>query len=236
MNNSLLELSEYLPSYVDEDDRNKYYGCIYMTINLVNGKRYIGKQAFSRNIDPNSYYGSGKLLRLAIDKYGLQYFTKLILVYANDREQLARFEKDFIKLYNADTNDGFYNITPGGEGGNGSGLTNPDSLAKWHNTIRSKYGDTYSHLNSGDSVRKRTDKCMENGLGIYSDESLKARSGMYEYNNKIYYGLHNLANALNDNGLSLTYSQVHHLVISNYVSKKVLEQYPDIYRLVRRLR
>ena len=45
---------------------------IYKTTNLVNGKIYIGKD---KNNNP-SYLGSGKILKLAIKKYGKENFTK----------------------------------------------------------------------------------------------------------------------------------------------------------------
>lgn len=53
------------------------YGYIYKTTNLINGKFYIGKHK-SEKYDP-SYYGSGKIIRLAIKKYGLENFKNEVL-------------------------------------------------------------------------------------------------------------------------------------------------------------
>ena len=41
---------------------------IYKTTNLVNGKVYVGQEKWN---NPN-YLGSGKILRLAIKKYGIE--------------------------------------------------------------------------------------------------------------------------------------------------------------------
>ena len=50
---------------------------IYQITNTVNGKIYIGKH---QTTDVNdSYMGSGKLLKAAINKYGLAAFKKEIL-------------------------------------------------------------------------------------------------------------------------------------------------------------
>ena len=53
---------------------------IYKTTNLVNGKIYIGQDS---NNNPN-YLGSGKLLKYAISKYGIENFKLSIAVPEQD--------------------------------------------------------------------------------------------------------------------------------------------------------
>ena len=48
------------------------YGQIYLSINLINGKRYIGQ---SKQNNPH-YYGSGSIIKMAIKKYGRKNFEK----------------------------------------------------------------------------------------------------------------------------------------------------------------
>lgn len=48
---------------------------IYKVTNNINGKIYVGKQTNSRK----NYYGSGKLIKQAIQKYGIENFTKEII-------------------------------------------------------------------------------------------------------------------------------------------------------------
>lgn len=86
---------------------------IYETINKINGKRYIGKD---KHNDPN-YLGSGKILNKAIKKYGRENFVKTILEYCDSEDHLAQQEERWINLTNAQTSDMYYNIGPGGIGG-----------------------------------------------------------------------------------------------------------------------
>lgn len=91
----------------------QYY--IYMTINNINNNKYIGKHYGEIN---DNYLGSGKLLRRAINKYGEENFTRIILDYSNSEEENCEKEKYYISLYNATERKDFYNIHEGGNGGN----------------------------------------------------------------------------------------------------------------------
>ena len=68
-----------------------YY--IYRITNLINGKTYIGQHKYKKLND--SYMGSGKLIKLAVKKHGVENFKKEILEFdipnvdlANDWEQM----------------------------------------------------------------------------------------------------------------------------------------------------
>jgi hypothetical protein len=87
---------------------------IYKIINKVNGRWYIGKHNGS---DPN-YMGSGKLLRQAQHKYGLENFEKIILETVESEEQLNEREKHWIASTNAVNDSKSYNLASGGDGGN----------------------------------------------------------------------------------------------------------------------
>ena len=86
---------------------------IYCTTNLINGKKYIGKE-----VTPTKHYkGSGKILKQAIKKYGKDNFKKEILATTNDIKFLSELEEYYIDYYGANKSDLFYNITKGGNGG-----------------------------------------------------------------------------------------------------------------------
>lgn len=96
-----------------ENQNKEKYGYIYITENLINGNKYIGKHKHNKN---NKYYlGSGKLLKLAIKKYGKKSFKLSILEYCSSPEELNEKEQYWINYYNAVKDPNFYNITPGGD-------------------------------------------------------------------------------------------------------------------------
>lgn len=93
------------------------YGFIYITTNMINGKRYIGQKKFCNGWQ--TYLGSGTLFRKALKKYGKENFIRDIVAIAYTKEELDNLEIQFIYNYNANDRDKFYNITKGGGGGLG---------------------------------------------------------------------------------------------------------------------
>jgi len=91
------------------------YGFIYVTTNMVNGKKYIGQRKFSHGW--KGYLGSGILLEKSIKKYGKQNFSREIIVVGYSREELNKLEIEFIKNHDAVKSDDYYNISLGGECG-----------------------------------------------------------------------------------------------------------------------
>jgi group I intron endonuclease len=91
------------------------YGFIYLTTNKINGKKYIG---MCKNTHGKTYIGSGKLLKEAIKKYRIENFERTILQECETFEELSNAEKFWIEKYNAVEDKNFYNLTPGGFGGN----------------------------------------------------------------------------------------------------------------------
>lgn len=94
------------------------YGYIYITTNLVNNKRYIGKRKWNAKIDEDTYLGSGTIFVQAVRKYGKSNFLKEVLYVANSENELNEKEKYYIDKYNAIESKQFYNLAEGGNGGN----------------------------------------------------------------------------------------------------------------------
>jgi group I intron endonuclease len=83
---------------------------VYLITNLVNGKHYIGCHK-TKNKD-DGYMGSGKYLKNAQKKYGLEIFKKDILFEASSSEEMFAKEKELVIL-----GPQSYNLNEGGQGG-----------------------------------------------------------------------------------------------------------------------
>lgn len=89
---------------------------IYKITNLINGKIYIGKRKTKLKIEDDFYFGSGKLIKFAIKKYGINNFTKEILEICNSNTLNER-EVYWIEFLNSTDLKLGYNISNGGDGG-----------------------------------------------------------------------------------------------------------------------
>lgn len=72
------------------------YGYIYRITNMVNNKTYIGQHKIKPKEKFLDYMGSGRIIRQAIHKYGKEKFSKEILEYAKNKEELSNLEKMYI--------------------------------------------------------------------------------------------------------------------------------------------
>jgi group I intron endonuclease len=122
---------------------------IYITKNLINGKKYIGKDSHN---DPN-YLGSGALLLEDIKTYGKENFKKEILEQCT-KENLGEREEYWIDYFNAVKLKNFYNIRS-----QTSGWYNKDLNRDKYNYVTKKIGDG----NRGKIVTQETkDKISNN--------------------------------------------------------------------------
>lgn len=87
---------------------------IYKITNKVNGKSYVGKHE-TYSVD-DDYFGSGKILRIAIKKYGKENFHKEIIEFCDNSKDLCDKEIFWIRETNSFCPNG-YNINSGGKGG-----------------------------------------------------------------------------------------------------------------------
>lgn len=101
--------------------KSKPYGFVYITTNLINGKKYIGQRKYrtNRKDDSNTYLGSGTIILQAIKKYGKENFSKEIVGEAYSKKELDLLEINTIERHNAINNRNYYNVAPGGEGNGG---------------------------------------------------------------------------------------------------------------------
>lgn len=93
---------------------NKKYFYLYRITNKVNNKVYVGCHETDNLND--GYLGSGKAIKLAIKKYGIDNFKKEIISFHSSRAEMFEAEKIVVNrefISRVDT----YNLAEGGHGG-----------------------------------------------------------------------------------------------------------------------
>lgn len=146
---------------------------VYQTTNLVNGKKYIGRDMYNNP----KYLGSGKLLNKAIDKYGKENFKKIILQECKSIEELKQAEEYWINKFDAAKNDMFYNILDGSTGGDT--LSNHPDIE----SIKEKIRDARAKqvICHSEETKRKISESQKGELGYWygkrqSEESNKKRS------------------------------------------------------------
>ena len=92
---------------------------IYKITNKSNNKYYIGMHQ-TKNIN-DGYMGSGKLIKRAIQKYGIENFIKEIIYVFDNELDMRNKEKELVVLTEMS-----YNLCDGGKGGFGYINRNPN--------------------------------------------------------------------------------------------------------------
>ena len=87
---------------------------IYKTTNLINNKFYIGYHSTDDLND--TYMGSGKILKKAIERYGKDNFRREILYVFPTKEEALQKESEIVNEVFVSSNK-TYNMKIGGEGG-----------------------------------------------------------------------------------------------------------------------
>ena len=130
----------------------KFY-FIYLTINLIDLKIYVG-QRLIRNVKSDfTYLGSGEYLKRAIRKYGKENFKREIIEYCSEKTVNNR-ERYWIRVLHSNDSEIGYNLTEGGDGVKGITRSLAWRIKKRNNML-------------GNSFAKGT---------IYTEEQKKRRS------------------------------------------------------------
>lgn len=89
---------------------------VYKITNNINRRFYVGVRTFNGIVQTDPYMGSGKIIRLAIKKQGIQNFSKQILGIFHDKSLAYAYQKIIVNQQFVD-NPMTYNIKIGGVGG-----------------------------------------------------------------------------------------------------------------------
>lgn len=139
------------------------YGIVYLTLNLVNGKKYIGQHKCKTEHD--SYIGSGKTIKKAIEKYGYENFKRYILYRAESPEELDKMEIAFISAFRATERDDYYNIAEGGSTNRAMKGANNPSFGK-----RGPLSPHYGRKRSAETCR-RISEGQKGRIVVVSEET-----------------------------------------------------------------
>ena len=145
---------------------------IYLTINLVNNKKYIGRHHGYLNDD---YLGSGVILQKAIKEYGKENFKRKILYISQNEEENNRKEIEFIHKFNAVENEEYYNLTNHYQSWSGNcdkSYTQTEEYRKNMSRIKSGKGNgMYGKKHTKESKKKMSEHRMGKAIG--------EKNGMY---------------------------------------------------------
>lgn len=132
------------------------YGYIYLTTNLVNGRKYVGQHKSS--VFTESYKGSGKLVRQAFEKYGWDNFKVELLEECNSKEDLDRAEINWISKLSAVYSDEYYNIAFGGNSRHGPiSDEQKKALSEFGKTRTGEKNPFYGKHHSPETIQKIKD-------------------------------------------------------------------------------
>lgn len=130
-----------------------YY--VYKITNKINGKWYIGKRKHRLPFN-DPYMGSGKLIKVAIEKYGKDNFTKEILDIFETNEEASRLESYLVTKQSIKSNMS-YNMHEGGHGG-------------------------FAHLNDGSQVHK--ERCKKASLLVKNRYDISKHCGENKFSSE----------------------------------------------------
>lgn len=125
---------------------------IYLIVNKVNGKTYVGQRKSSKEWYEDSYMGSGKLLGKAKQKYGIENFEKFLIQYCYSKEETDKAERFWIAEYRR-RGKAEYNIADGGQ----------SCMAGRHHTEETKRKMSEAHKGQyvSEETRRKLSECRK---------------------------------------------------------------------------
>lgn len=137
------------------------YGYIYLIVNNVNGKTYVGKhKLYKKAWNEDDYMGSGVHLNHAQEKYGIENFEKFLITWTSSEKDACKKEKFWIAHYKA-LGKAEYNETAGGDG-----LVNPSLATRQKMSLSRKRNPSPNKGKkmSDDFIEKCKDRPQNNHL------------------------------------------------------------------------
>ena len=122
------------------------YGFIYITTNLIDGKRYLGQRSFTNGW--KTYLGSGLAFSKAVKKYGKKNFHRDIILICDSESELNEAEYELSVFFDVVESDNWYNLVLGGGTSRG---WNPreETRKKISDSAKERYSDQTNHPRYG---------------------------------------------------------------------------------------
>ena len=140
---------------------------IYLIVNKVNGKTYVGQhKSSSKEWYEDKYMGSGKLLKKAKQKYGIENFEKFLIQYCYSKEETDKAEIFWIAEYRR-RGKAEYNIADGGAGGTSKG-----KHWKLSEEVKKKHSEANKGKHRTDEQRRRISEARK---GKYLTEETRRK-------------------------------------------------------------
>jgi len=136
-------------------DNMKTHHYIYETTNKIDGKKYIGRRSTNNNPYEDTYLGSGKVLKRAINKYGRENFTKNIICLCNSFCELKVMEENILRLYDVASDQMYYNLNNSSSGfdyGENNVMKQPEISVKVAGEKNGNYGKGLFGSNNGEKL------------------------------------------------------------------------------------
>ena len=151
------------------------YHYFYKITNKLNGHYYYGIHS-TNNLD-DGYMGSGRKLRRAINKYGIENFEKEILKFFETREDCAKYEHEIVTEELVLAKD-CYNISLGGEQTCCKGtvpVIDKETGECVRVPIEEQFDDKYKSLNKGfiTMIDNESEKFIRISIDEYNDNPNK---------------------------------------------------------------
>lgn len=83
---------------------------VYVIVNKINLKLYFGSHSWSGTDIDKNYYGSGKIIKQAIEKYGKDNFIVYPIQFYSNAEECRKAEEELLTRYDIANNPYCYNI------------------------------------------------------------------------------------------------------------------------------
>lgn len=143
------------------------YGFIYITTNMVNGKKYLGQKGFDKYWD--SYLGSGTVFKKAMEKYGRENFSRNIVLFCFSEDELNQAEYDLSVFLNVVEDENWYNLCYGG--GGARGLHHSDETKELLRQLNLGQNNPNYGLKRSEETKKKQSEAMIGKPKTYADKN-----------------------------------------------------------------